>query len=370
MVHLAVYDAVVAIEGGYTPFASHIYASRWADVDAAVATAAFVTARARVADSQFAFLEQEYRRALAGIPDGWGKLDGIRVGWQAAATILFRRAHDRFETVVPYQCSATPVPVGEFEPDTGCPADPTAPQPVDAKIGQIKPYALSNTKGFRPAGPPALTSQTYTSDFLETRDYGRADSVARTAEETDIAFFWAENPYVHWNRNLTRLALSENLSVLDTARLFAIVHTAVSDAIIVGFDTKYHYRFWRPRTAIPRADSDGNPDTDADPTWRPLISVNHPEYPSGHAFWSGALLRAVRAFLGTDQVTWTLQTSKAAVPRVEKTERTYTDLEVLATEVGNARIWGGLHWRQSLRDGDQIADRVAPLVLKRFQIGR
>lgn len=364
LVHLSVYDAVVAIEGGSRPFAARIHAWSGANLDAAVATAAYVAARARVAEPQHAFLDQEYSRFLAGIPDGLGKWDGVRVGWQAAVTLLFLRAHDRLDNVVPYQCSAVPPPAGEFEPDTGCPAGPTAPQPVDTKVGQIRPYTFTSTRPFRPAPPVRLSSQTYVNDFLETRDYGRADSAARTAEETDIAFFWSEHPYVHWNRNLAALATSHNLNVRDTARLFAMAHTAVSDALVVGFEAKYRHTFWRPRTAIPRADADGNPDTDGDPTWQPLISVNHPEYPSGHAFWSGALLNAVSTFFGTDQVTWTIATSKAAVPRVEKTERTYTDLNVIALEIGNARVWAGLHWRQSLRDGAKIGERVAAHVLK------
>jgi hypothetical protein len=363
MVHLAVYDAVVAIEGGSKPFAARIHAFPWADVNAAVATAAFVTARNRVAQSQRAALETEYYRYVGEIPDGWAKWDGIRVGWQSAAMMLYVRSNDRFENVVPYQCSATPTAVGEFEPDSGCPASPTAPQPVDVKLGQIKPYSSFNPRLFRPDAPPALTSETYTTDFAEVRDYGRADSTVRTAEETDIAFFWSENPYVHWNRNLTRLAISHNLDTRDTARLFAMAHTAVSDAIIVGFEAKYYYRFWRPRTAIPRAASDDNPYTDADSSWRPLLQVNHPEYPSGHGFWSGALLYAVASFFQSEQVTWTIATSKTAVPRVEKTERTYHDLNELEAEIGNARVWGGLHFRNSIRVGEQIGDGMALVVL-------
>src|SRR4029079_97766 len=136
-----------------------------------------------------------------------------------------------------------------------------------------------------------------------------AASTLRTPEQTDIAWFWAENPYVHWNRNLMALARAKGLSVKRTARLFAMVHTAASDAIIAGFEAKYHYRAWRPRTAIPQADQDGNPDTDADASWRPLISVNHPEYPSGHGFWSTAVIGSVAAFFGTVRVDWTLTTS-------------------------------------------------------------
>jgi hypothetical protein len=362
-VHLAVYDAVVAIEGGSQPFAGRIHAFPWSDVNAAVATAAFITARARVAESQKAMLEQEYHRYLSEIPSGFAKFDGIRVGWQAAVKILSLRANDRFENVVPYQCSATLPAVGEFAPETGCPGSPGAPQPVDVKLGQIRPFTIRDIRPFRPDAPHALSSEAYANDFAEVRDYGRADSALRSAEETDIAFFWSENPYVHWNRNLTRLAVSHNLDVRDTARLFAMAHTAVSDAIIIGFEAKYHYRFWRPKSAIPQADNDGNPLTAGDSDWRPLLLVNHPEYPSGHGFWSGALLYAVASFFQSEQVTWTLATSKTAVPRLEKTERTYDDLNTLEAEIANARVWGGLHFRNSLDVGAQIGDGIGLLVL-------
>lgn len=361
MVHLAVYDAVVAIEGGYESYAGKRSKKlqTTADVRAAVATAAYLTARARVAPSQYAYLDQEYAAFMAAIPDGLGKTDGIRAGTRAAAAIVEQRADDRFNNVVLYRCSEIPPPVGEFEPDTGCPATPEAAQPADAKVGQIKPYTFKKRSDFNADRPKRLKSAAYARDFNETSDYGRADSVVRDAEQTDIAFFWSENPYVHWNRNLTALAISEQLDVLETARMFAMVQTAVSDAVIVGFGDKYRYGFWRPRTAIPQADADGNDYTVADPAWRPLLSVNHPEYPSGHGFWSTALIDALANFFGTSKVTWTITTSKVAVPRVETTARTYDNLRTLKQEIFDARVWGGLHWRFSIDAGSEIGARVA-----------
>ena len=363
MVHLAVYDAVAAIDGSLQRFALNIPTTPSADLNAAVATAAYATARARVATSQRAYLDQEYQTYLAQIPASFAKVEGIRIGFQSAQTMLRLRANDGFNNVVLYQCSATPVQVGEFEPDAGCPTSQSSPQPVDVKLGQIKPYTLTYPQYFRPEAPPALSSEAYAIDFNEVRDFGRTDSAVRTAEQTDVAFFWAENPYVHWNRNVTRLAIAQGLGVRDTARLFAMVHTSVSDAIIIGFEAKYYYRFWRPRTSIPRADVDDNPLTTADSSWRPLLLVNHPEYPSGHGFWSGALLYAVESFFQSPDVTWTLETSKTAVPRVEKTQRTYTNLYTLETEIQNARVWGGLHYRNSINVGELIGDGIALVVL-------
>lgn len=368
MVHLAVYDAVIAVEGGYAPYGSKSTGGPElnADVRAAVATAAYLTARARVAASQYAYLDQEYAGYMSAIPEGAAKIDGIRVGTKAAALILEMRADDGFSNVVLYRCSEIPPPPGEFEPDTGCPATATAAQPVDAKVGQIKPYTFKKRSDFEPRRPRRMTSRAYTADFNETSEYGRADSAVRTTGQTDIAFFWSENPYVHWNRNLTALAISKQLDVIDTARMFAMVQTAVSDAVIVGFDAKYRYSFWRPRTAIPQADADGNDDTVADPSWRPLLSVNHPEYPSGHGFWSTALIDALAAFFGTTDVSWMITTSKTAVPGVEQTVRSYDDLETLKREIFDARIWGGLHWRFSTDAGSDVGRRVAAHVSKHF----
>ena len=266
MVMLAVYDAVMAVERTHEPYAAAIRPARGADVRAAAATAAYLTARARVAASQIAFLDQQYAAYVAPIADGPAKTAGIGVGEKAANAILALRANDGFSNVVPYECSAIPPAPGEFEPDGGCPTGPGSPQPVDAKVGQITPFTFSNARRYRPDGPDPLTSEAYTDDFVETRDYGRIDSTFRSAEQTDVAYFWSENPYVFWNRNLVNLAITRGLNVGDTARFFAMVHTAAADAIIAGFQAKYYYAAWRPRTAIPRADSDENPDTDADPT--------------------------------------------------------------------------------------------------------
>ena len=365
-VMLAVYDAAVSVEGGYRPFTSAASPHPGADMRAAVATAAYVTARARVAASQVAYLEAQYAAFMAAIAETPAKAYGIEAGQRAAAGILAARQGDNFANLAFYECGSVPPAAGEYEPDSGCPASTTSPQPVDMRVGRIKPFTYADPAAFRPAGPDPLTSSAYLEDFEETRDFGRSDSSVRSAEQTDIAFFWSENPYVHWNRALMRLAASRNLTLLESARFFAMVHTAAADAVIAGFEAKYYFRAWRPRTAIPRADTDGNPDTDADASWTPLLMVNHPEYPSGHGFWSGALIDAVGAFFKSNKVTWTIETSKTAVPRLVRTERTYEHLNKLEQEIGNARIWGGLHWRHSIRHGAQIGRHVAAHVTRHF----
>ena len=357
MVQLAVYDAVVAIEGGYKPFAAAISAPAGADVRAAVATAAYLTTRARLAALQYTALDTAYQTYMATIPDGLAKNDGMKVGEDAAGALLDLRFNDGMTNVVLYTCSSNP-PAGEFEPDGGCNT-----QPAGANVGQIKPFTFNNPASFRPDGPDPLTSNAYVDDFVETRDFGRANSTFRSAEQTDIAYFWQA---VNTHQGLTDLAISYRLDVRDTARFLAMVYTAAADANIAGFAAKYFYRFWRPRTAIPRADTDGNPDTDPDPTWTPLISVNHPEYPSAHSFSSTAITDTIARFFGTNKVRWTLTANKAAIPQLVRTERTYDDLNALMREIYDARVWAGLHWRHSMLNGAQVGRRVAKYVYHNF----
>ena len=357
-IQLAMYDAAMAIEGGYTPFAANISAPAGADVRAAVATAAYRTARARVAASQISYLDAQYASYMAGISDGQPKTDGIQVGEAAAAAMLALRTNDGYDNVVLYQCSSVPLPIGEFEPNGGC-----GTQPVDAKVGQIRPFTYTDPAEFRPDGPSPLTSDEYTADFIETRDYGRSNSAIRSAEQTDIVFFWSENTYNQLSRSLTSLAIARGLNVREAARFLAMTHCSAADSAIAGFAAKYYYRAWRPRTAIPLADLDGNPNTDPDPTWTPLLTVNHPEYPSGHSFFTTAVTDAVAAYFGTNKVSWTLTTT---APQAVVTSRTYRDVNTLMREVDNARIWAGLHWRHSMRHGAQIGRKVAQHVTRNY----
>jgi hypothetical protein len=350
--HLAVYDAVMAIKGGHKPYAKAVEAPAGADLDAAVATAAYRAARGRVAPSQFAYLDGKYHDYLAPIADGEAKTAGIGVGEKAADAVLAKRAGDGFATAVGYQCSADPLPLGEFEPNDGC-----GTEPVDAKLAKVVPF--TSTARFGTDGPDKFTSGRWVADFNEVKAYGRKDSSVRTAEQTDVAYFWSEHAYIHWNRNLIELATAKHLNTPDTARLFAMVHTSASDAAIAGFQAKYQHRTWRPRTAIPRAAEDGNDKTAPDATWTPLLSVNHPEYPSGHGFYTYAVAEAVAAFFGTHRLTWTVGTSTDAVPQIIRTTRTYQSLHALMDDVDDARVWSGLHYRNSMREGGVLGRQIA-----------
>ncbi len=361
IIQLAVYDAVMAIEGGYKPYAAAITAPPGADVRAAVATAAYRTARARVASSQVNYLDTQYTAYMSTIPDGKAKTDGAQVGEAAANAMIALRANDGFNTVVTYECSASPLPPGEFEPEGGC-----GTQPIGVNVSQIKPFTYSDPSQFRPDGPPPLTSKAYTEAFIEVRDYGGANSTIRTAEQTDIAWFWqTAHPSPFWTQGLIALAVSHRLNVRESARMLAMVYTAWSDSSTAGMTAKYHFRHWRPRTAIPRADTDGNPDTAPDATWTPLFTVNHPEYPAGHSFNTTAIVEALIRYFGTDRVTWTID-NKSGAPQLVVTRRTYENLSDIPRELADARVWGGLHWRYSTTDGSQIGRAVAKHIADHF----
>jgi hypothetical protein len=207
-----------------------------------------------------------------------------------------------------------------------------------------------------------VTSTDYAEDFAETRDFGRRDSVFRNAAQTDIAFFWADNSYMQLNWTFARLATDLGLNVIETARLFAMGHSAHADGIIACFDAKYRYMHWRPFHAIPRGDTDGNPATAPDPTWSPLINVNHPEYPSAHGCGSTATYDSLRAYFGGD-VQITIDSQQ---PNVVQRERTYGKFNDITKEIDDARVFAGLHWRHSMRHGDQVGRRVARHLINKF----
>jgi hypothetical protein len=308
MVHLAVYDAVVAIEGGSRAFAAAIVAAPDADVRAAVATAAYLTARPRLAAAHLAAFDRGYAACIAGLAGGDGVTAGVRVGQQAADAMLALRATDGFGA-------------------------------GDVPVGRIRPFTLPPDSVRRPEGPAAHDATAYARDIAETRDMGGAASTRRSAEQTDIAWFWAENPYVHWNRNLMALAHSKGLDLWRTARLFAMVHTAASDAIIAGCGAS--------RTTV------------GEGAWSPLVRVDDPDGSCGHGCWAAAVVASVAACFGGLRLEWTLTTSKAAVPALIESARTYRHLIELLAEIGNACVCSGCQCRHALRDAAVIGGRVA-----------
>ncbi len=346
MVHGAMYDAVAAVEGGLSPFATSVTAPPGASADAAVAQAARDVLTARV-PLQAAAVQTAYDAFMASIPDGAAKDGGKAVGAAAAAGMLAMRTGDHFDDVVPY-VQPTPGP-GVFEPIAATP-------PVDTKLPFVRPFTYGSPSDYRPGGPLELTSKRYARDVAEVQEVGRVNSTTRTAEQTETVRFFTDQTFVQYSRALRGLVNAQGLDLRESARLLGYVHVSTADTMIACWEAKYYYYFWRPNHAIQRADTDGNPATSPEPGWLPLITGNHPEYPSGHASFTAAVTSALRNYFGTKHVPFVLTST------VVGTTRTYESLDDLVTDVENARVWGGLHFRttmtQSAKHFTQIARHI------------
>jgi hypothetical protein len=364
IVHVAIYDAAVAIESGYEPYAIALHAPD-ASPEAAIATATHNvlvgmqdSGLGLTAEGQ-AILEADYTAYLAAIPDGEAKEEGKAVGASVAAAILLLRTNDGREDNpqfgLPPFVPPSPGP-GVWE------ADPSRPV-LGLRLPGITPLALASQSQFRPDGPNPLTSEEYADDLAQLELLGGADSTARTPEQTGEALFWTDHDARQWNDGLLRLATARGLDLVQAARMLAMAHVSGGDALIACFDAKYHYWFWRPYQAVVRADTDGNPATVADPTWTPLrLTPNHPEYPSAHACHTGAVATALAAFFGTEKVAFTLDSRVAGATPAYEFERFFDAVK----SVNRARVLAGFHFRNSDQEGTALGRDVGRYVSSHF----
>jgi len=204
----------------------------------------------------------------------------------------------------------------------------------------------------------------YERDYNEIKALGSAVGSSRTAEQTDIARFWSDNPPLQWNRAWRALSVAKGLGLADNARYFAMLTTASADALIACWDAKYFYNFWRPVTAIRAGDTDGNPDTAPDSTWIGLIvTPNHPEYPAAHGCFSGASTETLKYFFGADNVIFSVDSNVAGLINPI---RTYGHFSDALAEVLEARIYGGMHYRHSTRIGANVGKQVSNFTTTHF----
>jgi hypothetical protein len=269
----AVYNAVVGITRRYEPYKWHARGPRGASPQAAAATAAYRVLLTYFPASQ-ARLDAAYAASLAQIPDGRAKQAGIRFGERAAARLVELRTDDgRF---APITFDVPPAP-GVWRP-----TPPGFAPFFDPWLATMRPLLLRSYRQFRPAGPPALTSRRYTREFNEVKTLGVKTGSLRTPEQTETALFFSDIAVGPLQASLRDLVTRHGLDISDSARLFAAVDMSIADAIGVSWDSKLHFGFWRPVTAIQLADDDGNPATIADPAWEPLIiTPPYPDYTSG-----------------------------------------------------------------------------------------
>jgi hypothetical protein len=349
MVQGAVYGAVNAVDRHGRPYLINRSFPK-ASPDAAAATAAF-----RVLDSLFgathhATLQAAYDLTLAGIQNGPAKSSGVNVGEMAAEAML-AEGHDGRTLIGCTFGSGLP---GVWQPLAGSNGLPLCdPTPW---VANAVPFLVRSPSQFRTDGPYSLTSAAYAADVNEVKSIGSINSVTRTAAQTHAAAFWNSNPAANYNAMARRFVDQLSLDVSDSARLFAMLDLSAADALITTWNDKYHWNFWRPITAIRRADTDGNPATVADPTWTPmfdpsfnsaiggagpaLITPPYPDHPSGATAYASASMHAFASFFGSDEMPFFATSS-----RFPGEQRTFTRFSDVTNEILEARIWSGIHFR-------------------------
>jgi hypothetical protein len=354
----AVYDAVTAIEGGYEPYGRKIAAPAGASADAAVVEAAYGTL-IHYFPEQTEALNPLRAEALARIVDGPAKSDGIDVGDGAAAEIIALRTGDGRQpvgTLIPYTPPAS-AGLAFWEP-----TPPMFLPPQTPWLRDVRPFVITSADRFLPGPPPALDSQQWVDGYSEIKLWGRASGSPRTQERTDIARFWATNVIRQYNTGFRDLAAGHGLRLLETARLLAMGNIVGADTQIACWNAKYRYGFWRPITAIATAGrDDGNAATAKDPTWTPTLATpNHPEYPAAHGCLTSAMAEVFSGFLHTNRID--IMLTSTTVPTMPA--RHFERANDLRAEIVDARLWGGLHYRDSSVKGVTLGRKVAHYVLR------
>jgi hypothetical protein len=351
IVDAAIYDAVNAIDRTHEPYLISVRAPRDAS-ETAAANAAARTALDELYPAEQSTIDAQYVAELAKVADGPAKDQGIGIGDQVAADLLAIRANDGSSiTPAPFVPGTAP---GDFRP-----TPPNFPIPVFTTWGQVTPFVLDSGSQFRPVPPPALTSDAYADAINEVQSLGSATSTTRTPEQTEIGKFW--NPPIQnfWNQIADEVATAHHTDLPTTARLFATLNLSFADSAIAFYDAKYTYQLWRPVTAIRLADSDGNPNTVADPNWLPLAGNTpaDPSYPGAHSTISAAGADVLASFFGDNQ---SFAVTSPALPGVT---RSFDSFSAAATEAGLSRIYAGVHTRLDHVAGLTLGDDVANFVL-------
>jgi membrane-associated phospholipid phosphatase len=359
IVHTAIFDAYNGIERRYTPVFVPQSPPSGASRRAAVIAAAYTTLVA-LFPSQAQVLTDRYVASLAALSDdgedgGQSRERGIAWGTQVAQAVLAWRATDGFNASYPPFLGGTAI--GQWRPT------PPAFAPMSAQgLAFTAMFVLDNNTQFRPGPPRGLLSETYTNDFNAVKALGRRTGSTRTEDQTALAPFWEGNASTHWNQAANQIARANNLSLSDSNRLLAVLNIAMADTAFTTWSAKRFYGAdanvvtWRPVTAIPLADSDGNPDTTPDLDWLPLINTpSHPEYPAGHPSLNGAAATVLLSYFAGQQQTFTLTTTG-------QPSRTYTSIAQARSDGNNARVWGGMHYPSTVEISDAEGEAIAHYV--------
>ena len=352
MLHIAMFEAVNAIDRRYAPYKLNLTADRATSREAAAAAAAYDVLLSLHPDKK-ADLDAALAGSLAGITENEAKSKGIELGKQAAAGIIALRTNDGSNTPEDYRPATT---AGVYVPTT---------IPIESTSSKIKPFAMTSASQFRAAPPPALTSETWTRDLNEIREIGSNVSTKRSAEQTTIARFWFFTGPRTYNTIVRQLASNRKMDLVDCARLYALAAIAGADAFIAVFEAKYTYNLWRPVTAIRNADLTSNPATPREASWQPLgVTPMHPEYPCAHCITASAVSTVLQHVVGNEVGEITLTSPTAA-----GVTRKWTRLQDYSDEVSNARIYAGFHYRFSTEAGKEMGKKIGDLAATTLMLG-
>jgi membrane-associated phospholipid phosphatase len=347
----AIYDAVTAVDRSHEPYLVFVHAPRDADA-AAAANAAAQVVLDQLYPAQASLVDATYATEQAQVRDGAPKTDGVKVGQKVAWTLLAIRAGDHSDATPPaYATTGAP---GDYRP-----APPAFATPVFTHWAGVTPFVLDDAAQFRPDAPPPLSSTEYATALNEVQSVGSATSTTRTADQTEIGKFWAAPIQNYWNEIAQTVTLAHRTNLPTTARVFAALDLSFADSAIAFYDAKYHYRLWRPVTAIRMADSDGNDATTADPGWTPLANTPaDPSYPGAHSVLSAAGADVLGSFFGGRE---SFVVSSETLPGIT---RRFSSFSAAATEAGLSRIYAGIHTRLDHVAGQQLGHAIAAFVLR------
>ena len=342
--HAAMFDAVNSIERKYTKYAVEVSPPAGASAEAAAITAAHAVLT-QLVPAEKNMLDTALTTTLAKVADGAAKDAGAAVGREVAAKLLKARSNDGIDTKVAYTPGTAP---GAWQP-----TPPDFRAAVGAERGAVKPFVLKSGDQFTLPGPPPLDSEAFARDMREIQPVGARRSASRTAEQSEVAIFWTVSTHLPFNAAARAAASKRGNSLVENARLFALLNMAGTDSQIACWHWKYRLNFWRPVTAIRTADSTKNTALKSDPNWESLLTTPpNPDYPSGHASYGGAAAAVLKKVFGDDRVevsfTW---------PALGVT-RTYTSFSQLDREIIDARVWGGIHFRQTDEDSSAFGHKI------------
>jgi hypothetical protein len=347
IVQLAVYDAVQAIEGDYQPYCGSIPGAS-GSVVAAAATAARDVLVNRF-PAKMGVIDAEYALYVASIDP---TDPGFDVGHAAAQCLIDLRAGDG-GFPMGYPPFTGGLLIGEWRP-TGSGAL------TFGWLGSMTPFTLKSNDQFRAGPPPSLTSPEYTRAYNEVKSLGRSTDSGRSTDQTDLANFWNGNFPGQMNKLARDLAIAHALSVSESSRLLALVDVAQADAMITAWADKVHYNFWRPETAIRMGEDDGNGKTEGDPNWSPLVTTPpYPDHTSGANSLAASATRAMSLYFDTNEMSFSIMTTNAAVTDPAKRTRNYTKFSQVRAEVVEARILQGIHFRFADADARKQSEHIA-----------